>query len=60
MKYPLHDMTLNEKECEIIIIPIIEFGLTKDKISSTLHTAVRYGPCSLEIIENFDLSVIQV
>ena len=47
MKYPLSDMTLNKKECKHIIQPIVNFGLTKAGISSTLHTVVRYGPRSL-------------
>ena len=39
--------------------PIVKFGLTKAVISSTLHKAVRYGPCSLGGIVFFDPVVIQ-
>ena len=33
--------------------PILKFGLTKDGIISTLHTAFRYGPRSLGGIQIF-------
>ena len=36
MKDPLDAMTLNEKECKHIMQPIVNFGATKDVISSTL------------------------
>ena len=39
--------------------PIIKLGLTKDYISSTLHTAVRYGTCSIGDIRIFYPFVIQ-
>ena len=38
---------------------IIKFGLTKASISSTLHTAVIYGPQYLGVIGLFDFFVIQ-
>ena len=47
-------MTLNKKECKNIMQTIVKFGLAKAGISSTLHTAVRYGPRSLGDIEIFD------
>ena len=40
--------------------PIVKFALTKAGISSTLHTAVRYGPRSLRGIRLFDALLIQV
>ena len=39
--------------------PNVKFGLTNAVISSTLHTAVRHGPCSLGGIGLFDPFVIQ-
>ena len=51
MKYPLSDIKLNGKECKHIMKPIVKFGLTKSGISSTLHTAVRYGPGLLKELE---------
>ena len=39
--------------------PILKFGLTKSGISSTLQTAVRYGPWSLGGIGLFYSFVIQ-
>ena len=39
--------------------PIVKFGLTKASISSTLHKAVRYRPCSLGGIVLFDPNLIQ-
>ena len=39
--------------------PIVKLGLTKAGISSTLHTAVRYGPQYIESIGLFDPFVIQ-
>ena len=39
--------------------PIVKFGLTKSIISSTLHTAVRYGTQSLGGIGLFDPFTIQ-
>ena len=59
MKYSLSYMILNEKECQHIMQPIVKFGLTKAGISSTLHTEVRYGPCSLRFIGLFERFVIQ-
>ena len=41
IKYPLPAMTLNQEEFKHIMRPIVNFGLTKDGISSTLHRAVR-------------------
>ena len=38
---------------------IVKFGLTKAGISSTLHTAVRYGPWSLGGVGLFDPFMIQ-
>ena len=38
---------------------IVQFGLTKAGISSTLHTAVRYGNSSLGGIGLFDPFIIQ-
>ena len=52
-------MTLNNKECKQIMQHIVKFGFTKAGISSTLHTAVRYGPRSLRCIGSFDTFVIQ-
>ena len=43
IKHPLLAMTLNEKECKHIMQTIVKFGLTKARISSTLHTEVIYG-----------------
>ena len=60
MKYSLSAITLNEKECKHIMQHIINFWLTKDGISSSLHTVFRYGPRSLEGIVLFDPFVIQV
>ena len=48
--YPLPDMTLNEEEFKHSMQPIVKFGLTKTGIISTLHTAVRYRPWSLQVI----------
>ena len=59
MKYPPSAMKLNEKECKHIMQPIAKFVLTRAGISSTRHTAVKYGPRSLRGIENFDPFVIQ-
>ena len=59
MKYPLSDRTLNEEECKHIMQPIVKFKVTKYGISSTLHTAVRYGPWYLVGTGIFDLFVIQ-
>ena len=59
MKYPLPYMTINEEECKHIIRPIVNFGLTKGGISSTLHAVVRYGPQSLRGIRLFDPFMIQ-
>ena len=39
--------------------PIVKFVITKARISSTLHTAVRYGPQSLGGIRIFYPFVIQ-
>ena len=39
--------------------PIVKFGLTKDDISSTRHTAVRYGPRSLGGIQLLIPNIIQ-
>ena len=59
IKYPLASMTLNKKECKHIMQTIVNFGLTKAGIISTLHTAVRYGPWSLEGFGVFDPFIIQ-
>ena len=58
-KYPLSAMTLKKKECTHVMQPIVKFGLTKSGISSTLHTAVKYGTRSLRVIGLFDPFVIQ-
>ena len=60
IKYPLSSITLNDKYCKHIMQPIVKFGLTKVGTSSTLHTAIIYGPCSLGSIGIFDPFVIQV
>ena len=39
--------------------PTVKFGLTKAGIVSTIHTVVRYGPCSLGGIGIFDPIRIQ-
>ena len=39
--------------------PIVKFVITKARISSTLHTAVRYGPQSLGGIRIFEPFVIE-
>ena len=52
-------MTLNEKECKQIIQLIVNFGLTQSGTSSTLHTAVGYGPRLLGGIRLFDPFAIQ-
>ena len=54
MKYPLVSMTLNDKECKHVMQPIVNFGLTKAGISSTLYTVVKFGPRSLGGIIIFD------
>ena len=59
LKYLLAALTLNEKECKHILQHIIKFGLTKAGISSTLQTAVRYGPCSIGGTSLFYPLVIQ-
>ena len=59
MKYPLYDMALSKKECKNIMQTIVKFGLNKSGISSTLHTAVKYGLQYLGGIGIFDPFVIQ-
>ena len=51
-------MTLNEKECKHTMQTIVKLGLTKAGISSTLHTAVRYGPRYLGGVRTFDPFVV--
>ena len=52
-------MTINKEECKHIIPPIVKFGITKDGISSNLHTSVRYFPRYLWCIKFFDPLMIQ-
>ena len=59
MKYPLSDMTINEKEYKHTIQTIVKFGLTKAVISSNLQTEVRYGTRYLRGIGIFDPFRIQ-
>ena len=59
MKYPLSAMTLKKKECTHVMQPFVKFGFNKAGVSSTLHTAVKYGPRSLGGIGIFDPFLIQ-
>ena len=56
---PLIFHDTKKKECKNIMQPIVKCGLAKDSISSTLYTAVRYGPRYLGGIRLIDPFVIQ-
>ena len=44
LKYNLIETTLLRKECQETTAIIVEYSLPQDGLSSTIHTAVRYGP----------------
>ena len=44
LKYNLTETTVLHKECQDITATIVKYSLPRSGLSSTIHTAVRYGP----------------
>ena len=59
LKYTLTEMTLTRKEFQVITATILNYGLPRAVLSSTIHTAVRYGPSLLGGITLMDLLLKQ-